>query len=328
MTNKVVILKGIPASGKSTYAKELVDKYGYKRINKDDLRAMLDNSNWSKPKEKFVLQMRDMMLAFAMMDGANIVIDDTNFAPQHEEAIRESVGLHNNNLATTSMEPLPTYGVEVVYFDTPLDVCISRNKNRNRKLKLAGFKTPVTEGVIRDMHSRYVDGKAVAYDKVIKSSDAPQAPVVYVPPKDKPKAILVDIDGTLAHMTGRRPYDWDRVQEDIVDKPVSDLIAKYYIQDVMQEEPDVHIIIMSGRDAACREITEEWLKSKGIKYTDLFMRGIGDNRPDNIVKRELFDEFIKDFYQVLYVLDDRNQVVDMWRNDLGLKVLQVAEGDF
>ncbi|MFN5657022.1 MAG: AAA family ATPase, partial [Pseudanabaena sp.] len=48
---------GLPASGKSTWAKEKVNKSPniIKRVNKDELRAMLDNSYFSKGNEKFVL---------------------------------------------------------------------------------------------------------------------------------------------------------------------------------------------------------------------------------------------------------------------------------
>jgi len=57
------------------------------------------------------------------------------------------------------------------------------------------------------------------------------------------------------------------------------------------------------------------------------MRSQGDTRPDEIVKREIYEEHIKPLYNVDFVLDDRNKVVKMWRS-LGLKVLQVAEGNF
>ena len=57
------------------------------------------------------------------------------------------------------------------------------------------------------------------------------------------------------------------------------------------------------------------------------MRPAGDRRRDSIVKAELFDRKVRDEYRVLVVLDDRKQVVDMWRS-LGLTCLQVAEGDF
>ena len=57
------------------------------------------------------------------------------------------------------------------------------------------------------------------------------------------------------------------------------------------------------------------------------MRKEGDNRPDEVVKEEIFNENIRGNYSVRFVLDDRSKVVDMWRQ-LGLKCLQVAEGDF
>ena len=57
------------------------------------------------------------------------------------------------------------------------------------------------------------------------------------------------------------------------------------------------------------------------------MRKTGDNRKDCIVKRELFDAHIKDKYYIDFILDDRNQVVNMWR-ELGFTVMQVADGNF
>lgn len=57
------------------------------------------------------------------------------------------------------------------------------------------------------------------------------------------------------------------------------------------------------------------------------MRPEGDIRKDSIVKRELFEKYVRPYYNIEFVLDDRNQVVEMWRS-LGLKCLQVAEGDF
>ena len=55
---KVIVLRGLIASGKSTYAKQLVEKLGWKRVNKDDLRAMVDNSIWSDKNEKEILTAR------------------------------------------------------------------------------------------------------------------------------------------------------------------------------------------------------------------------------------------------------------------------------
>ena len=71
---KVTICRGLPASGKSTWAK----KQDAVRINKDDLRDMLDNGKWSGKREKLVLDTRDSIMVKALRQGRNVIIDDTN----------------------------------------------------------------------------------------------------------------------------------------------------------------------------------------------------------------------------------------------------------
>jgi hypothetical protein len=133
------------------------------------------------------------------------------------------------------------------------------------------------------------------------------------------KAIMCDIDGTLAHMVDRKPFEWHRVGQDRVDT----IIAK-----ILDEFSDRYrIVLMSGRDAVCREETEYWLKINNIYYDELIMRPENDNRKDSVVKRELYEAHVEPRFSVLFVLDDRDQVVKMWR-EIGLKCLQVAEGDF
>lgn len=141
---------------------------------------------------------------------------------------------------------------------------------------------------------------------------------------DKPEAVLVDIDGTIAHMgkgqPGRRgPYEWHRVGEDDPCRPILNLVrllaAKY------------RIVFVSGRDEICREQTEAWLDEHHSYLAPLFMRPHKDNRPDNDIKLEIYQQHIEPHYDVVYVLDDRDQVVRMWRS-LGLTVLQVADGNF
>lgn len=136
----------------------------------------------------------------------------------------------------------------------------------------------------------------------------------------KPDAIICDIDGTLAHRKDRSPYDYSRVREDDVDVDIRDLIYVHYIAGTT-------IILLSGREDSCEEDTQQWLQDNLVPHHELFMRDSGDYRKDSIVKRELFDQHIRDNYRVRFVLDDRDQVVQMWR-DLGLKCFQVAEGAF
>ena|SRR5688500_15528169 len=134
-------------------------------------------------------------------------------------------------------------------------------------------------------------------------------------------AIIVDIDGTLAKMNGRGPFDWDRVGEDKVNEPIRTLVNLYHMA-------GRHIIIFSGRDGCCKPQTTSWLVLNRIPFHDLYMREEGNNEKDAIIKRRLFDTHVKDNFIVEVVIDDRDQVVKMWREDLGLTCLQVAYGNF
>lgn len=136
----------------------------------------------------------------------------------------------------------------------------------------------------------------------------------------KTEIIIVDIDGTLALKGDRDPFDWMNVGKDLPNYPICDLVRRL--------AKDYRIILFSGRKEQCRMITEDWLEKQKIKYLKLYMRADNDNRSDIILKKELFDNNIRSKYLVQFVLDDRNQVVDMWRNELHLTCLQVAEGNF
>lgn len=284
------MLKGLPASGKSTWAKEQVklSKGKTKRVNKDDLRAMIDDGEWSKENEKFILSVRDSIIVDALFQHKNIIVDDTNLAPKHEKDLRHIA------------EELDAE-FEIKWFDTPLAECIRRDMLR---------PNPVGKKVIRRFYEQIKD----LYEPKIE----------YNP--DLPECIIVDIDGTLAHMNGRSPYDYTKVSTDVVDPVVSDIVRRYRSVDIMDDNP-LYVVIVSGREDSCKPETEQWLQDNHIPYDELHMRKTDDKRDDRIVKKDIFDTWIKNRYNVKFVLDDRNRVVEMWRS-LGLKVLQVGEGDF
>jgi hypothetical protein len=139
-----------------------------------------------------------------------------------------------------------------------------------------------------------------------------------------PEAILCDIDGTLAHIIDRSPFDWKRVGEDDLDPIVRTILQAYKLGQLTN---DVQIVLLSGRDGSCRQETIDWCKEHNVPYDKLLMRGENDMRKDSIVKREIYEQNVKGKYNVLFVLDDRQQVVNMWR-EIGLKCLQCEPGDF
>lgn len=288
--SKLIMLKGLPAAGKTSWALEQVRKSNgrIKRVNKDDLRAMVDGGVWSKANETFILNIRDRMVAGVIAGGLDVIVDDTNFAPGHARqlgAIADAGGAE----------------FEVRIFDTPLEECIARDAARAK---------PVGEKVIRDMAGTYLHKeKAVSFQVVGPAYD----PTL-------PNAILCDIDGTVAHMRNRSPFDWSRVGEDEVDETIKEILIAYNAK-------GTRIIMVSGRDGVCALETRNWLDKHDIPYHTICMRAEGDNRKDNIVKEELYRKHIEGQYNVRFVLDDRDQVVKMWRG-LGLKCLQVAPGAF
>ncbi len=122
-------------------------------------------------------------------------------------------------------------------------------------------------------------------------------------------------------MDGRRPVAWDRVGEDLPKDEIIDLANMY-------KKFGYKLIIFTGRDGSCLKLTEDWLFEQGVNYDEIHIRPEGDQRKDSIIKKELFEENIRGKYFIDTVVDDRDQVVKMWRKELGLTCLQVDYGNF
>ena len=291
---KILILRGLSASGKSTYAKKLVaeNKGGWKRLNKDDLRAMLDNSEHSNTNEKFVERVRDMMLVEALKEGKHVVIDDTNLSDRPVERIKQLAQKY-------SKETGQDVRVEIKEFETSLEDCLERDAKREKK---------VGREVIMKMYRQHIVGDE-------------RGPHYQEQDETLPAAILCDLDGTLAILHARSPFDATRCETDLLNKPIAEIVKNYH-------QLGVKVILMSGREDKARSQTQNWLYYNQIPYDALYMRATGDMRKDSIVKKELYEAYIKGKFCVKFVLDDRNQVVDLWRLDVGLPCLQVNYGDF
>src|SRR5574343_658466 len=140
MNKKLIVCMtvGLPGSGKSTWAKqEVATCPNIKRINKDDLRSMLDNGVWDKTNENFVLKVRDEMVKLALSNGHNVIIDDTNFEQKHFKSIQKIIDENNFNAEIITKS----------FLHIPLDECI---KNDLKRFNSVGEK------VIRSMYNKYI----------------------------------------------------------------------------------------------------------------------------------------------------------------------------
>uniref|UniRef100_A0AAU3IDN5 AAA family ATPase n=1 Tax=Streptomyces sp. NBC_01393 TaxID=2903851 RepID=A0AAU3IDN5_9ACTN len=286
----LTMTKGLPGSGKTTWAREQVLKAmpgTVVIVCRDDLRDMLNAGRWSPKNETLVQNASDFLVSTFLSRGTSVIVADTNLNPEHQERLEGIAAARGVNFFVKD------------FTNVRLNTCISRDLKREKS---------VGEKVIRELHERYL---------VPKPSEPPQT----VP--GRPHAVLVDLDGTVAKRGDRSPFDWDRVDEDDVHQDVVDLVTTL-------RDAGAEIVFISGRDERAYMPTRAWLEQHIGSWTasaPLHMRPKWDMRKDGVVKEEIYRERILGRYNVWLVLDDRQQVVDMWRR-LGLRTLQVAPGNF
>lgn len=302
----IEMLKGLPASGKSTYAKKKVSENTnqWKRLNKDDMRAMFDDGKHSKGNENQILQIRDDLIRYFIKNGKNVIVDDTNLAPYHEKTLRklaEELGC--------------SFKVNDSFMNVDISECVKRDLKR--------FNS-VGKDVIYSHYNKWIKGRSERHHEYNYKHQE----------RGFPTCLICDLDGTLFWIDdsvdgSRSPYDMTRVDEDIVNEPVCKLIFSLIYSDI---KPIDEIIFVSGRSSGGRDKSEDAIKDlfgvsgEHIKWK-LLMRKEGDFRKDVVVKQEIFKENIEGKYWVRWVFDDRQQTVDGWRG-LGLPTFQVAKGDF
>lgn len=269
---KAIITVGISASGKTTWAKEQVH---YMNINRDDIRfnTICPNGNWnsykfSKKNEQRVTEIQEQLAYDSAAMERDIIISDTNLNSKTRNkwiSFCQSLG----------------YEVEIKEFPISYEEAVKRDRLR---------ANGVGEQVIYKQYQQWLEYKGRK---------------TYTPNTRKPSAVIFDIDGTLAKMVDRGPFEWDKVDNDIVHEEIAEMLF-------MMNFRSYYIILLSGRDSVCRKKTEQWLRDEGIKYDELYMRKEGDMRKDAIIKEELFWEHVADRYNVVTVVDDRPQMIRLW----------------
>lgn len=288
---KIILTKGLPGSGKSSWAKDYQRKHpDTVLVNKDDLRGMLHQNKWSKHREAFVLEIRNAIIIRALQEGKDVIVHDTNLHPKHKVHMEEIAKL-----------PDLKGKVEILIEDfttVPLDICIKRDLQRYGS---------VGEKVIKDMYRQFIQPA--------------KTPPVWL---DRiPGAVICDLDGTLALFGNENPYERD-FSKDVINAPVANVLQ-------LNKMHGNKIILVSGRKDKFEKVTREWLANNFIEFDELHMRktqpeGVQEPK-DVLVKEQIYRDHIEGKYNVVMVLDDRDQVVDFWRSQ-GLTCFQVAYGDF
>jgi predicted kinase len=303
---RVHVTTGLPASGKTTRAMELLAdaKGSIRRVNLDSIRAMLDgpaaHDVWSHRHEGVAQEMQTAAVRACLAQGFDVIVDNTNLGARSLAPLK----------AVFSEFDDLTFAVHD-FTDVPVEECIRRDAER---------ENPVGEEAIQRLAKRHAGATKGGWKLTPAWLADRFVPTPYVADPSLPRAVLVDIDGTLALKGNRGVYDFEHCGRDHLNIPVARTVR-------LHRNAGDRIILLSGRGAEYRPQTLAWLADHEVWFDELHMRPENDQRRDDIVKAELFDAHVRDRFNVRMSLDDRTRVVNLWRR-MGLPCWQVAPGDF
>ena len=288
--SKIIVLMGLPASGKSTKAKEIMEKSGnYVRLNRDLLRTMLHWDAWSPHNERLTIEAQMVLAKSFVQNDVNFIVDDTNLGGVVERWIQFA----NENHCR----------YEIVKIDTPIDACIARDLDRR-----ANGERFVGSNVIISMarqNGLFDNGKR----DIICDLDGTLCDIShrlkYVKNKEGAEHFKKDWKSFFAHIA------LDEPRREVVDE-----LDKY--------KNTHNVCFVSGRPDTYRKETEEWLSKYYPDYNVLLMRRRHDMRPDDDIKEEILNKYF-DKSKIDLVIDDRPRVIRMWRK-YSLNVLDVGGG--
>lgn len=310
---KVFLLKGAPASLKTTWAREKIkeDPTHYIRTNNDEIRATLNNSVFDGETEKLVSAIRLFTIREGLKKGRSVIVDNVNANKRHWE---DCVSICKSANCDVML-------VEKCFYEE-LDVLLERNAKREGIARVSDEVVKKFWNSLGGKQFKNYNAKTEIFKKRDRAVDIGFTPRIQN--ETKPSALICDLDGTFALIGYRSPYDASTC--DIVDRPnlpVVETVNFYYSMGLGYK-----IIFCSGREDKDEAPTRRFIEKHfmGSQY-ELFMRKTGDHRGDDIVNEEIFNEKIKNNYYILFCLDDRNKVVNKYR-EMGLTVFQVAPGDF
>lgn len=272
---KCIVTVGCSGSGKSTYTREINKDSFFFEINRDMWRFDLFCNgvhDWSrykftKEKEKLVTLKCDEDWNNCVAHKLDVIVSNTNLNKKdidYWKTKAEEAG----------------YDFEIKYFDVDLEELLKRDSKR-------GALSVGREVILKQ------------YQKWLELINAR----VYTPNTSLPKTIVSDVDGTVAKMVGRNPYDWARVGEDEPRVEIIKLIEGY-----TNSYAD-KLVFVSGRDGSCYDETYKWLHRHISQPFELYMRAAGDQRKDTVIKEEIIFNILEPKYNIVMWFDDRACVV-------------------
>jgi predicted kinase len=295
MTQELRLTRGLPGSGKSTFADQWLaeDPENRVRVNRDTIRFELynmwypveDEKGTVKEKEARVSEVEYQRIEKALNQGKSVIVDNTNLNPMSFSTY--------GKIARRMLVPL-------THTDFPISIeeTLRRNSLRERQ---------VPEFVIRDMQAKYMGPNGEFH---LFPGDYPIRP--FKAPKQRKQAAIFDADGTLVDIRSVRHFlegkvrDFDSFHRSSLWSPpnaeVVALAKRFY-------DEGLAVLVTTAREDKYREVTQAWVDREAPFWENIYTRPTGDQRPDAEVKAEILKE-IQKHYDVVHAVDDRPSVLD------------------
>lgn len=317
----LVVLVGVAGCGKSTFARQYFEDHEV--VSSDECRRMVSGDPDDQAATPDAFDLLTFLVAKRLKWRRLTVVDATNVRERERSRLLGLAGKHD----------VPAVAIVL---DLPLEVCLERDAARGRSVggdvlrrqhrALEADRDGLQPG--RGWEAVRVLGDPEEADavRIVRRQEAPAASTLPEIEAGKPPAVVVDLDGTLSSNAWRLHHlegderDWEAFFAEMErDAPVEPIVEM-----VRWLARDVEVLVVTGRPAGYEPTVRRWLAEHGVVYDELYLRGQGDRRPDTVVKRELYRDHIADRWDVVFAVDDREQVIEMWRGE-GLYVLEAVD---
>lgn len=270
---KLVMMKGLPGSGKSTEAQKIVEQGEWVRVNRDLLRTMLHYDKWNPRNEGKTVDAEKALVRHYLTHDISVVVDDTNLSDYHRKLWS---GIAHECDAK----------FEVKEIDTDVDTCIERDKDRQSSV-----------------------GKDVIVQNALRYGMYPKPQKGFV--LCDLDGTIADCSHRLHHVKNVEKKDWNAffcgIPQDTLRTDVMDQVRVY------KENGHEIIFVTARPEDYKEATLEWMHHHVPVGGTTLIMRRSGDRRDDTEVKKEMYETYFKDKYPIEMIFDDRPSVIRMWR---------------
>ncbi len=297
--SRITFTVGPPGAGKTRWAHQEVARRGLQqlqRVNLDDFLTMTHGREFgplSRPDLTLVKRILMDTIRTIAESGRDVIVDGAHLSTRFPNQVRDEMGDRYQ------------YGIQD-FTGKALEFCINNDRNRYAKNPWAHVGSEEVNRAwsqAQALRRRFGGEGLPLWVEQLNRSDGI---VAYLPQSGLPKALIVDIDGTLAHVGSRPAHDTTGLRNGLEHR-LAELLEPF------TQSHGAEVVILTGQGEECRDDFLKWLSAENLPHGEVHMRRPRDSRRDSDVKLDLFDRHVRHKFHVVAAFADREHVVKLWR---------------